>query len=226
MEQALEPMGLRTLGGALERRVQLGLAHPLRPQEAGGRRQTEDPKPPRRLREGVLQTRRLAPYALASDVLTVLRGTAGEGVALELAGDPDATVLGDPGQLRQVVWNLCLNGLEAMPKGGRLRVAVEPAAQAAAAQGRRAEERRTGPVGGPTCAGLVITVEDEGEGIDPRWLDRLFEPFFTTKQGGTGLGLATVHRIVESHGGRVEVESRPGSGTRFRCHLESGADVA
>ena len=170
----------------------------------------------------------VAPYEVASEVLTVLRGSAGEGFEFELAGDPDATVLGDPGQLRQVLWNLCLNGLDAMPKGGRLNVSVEPAAQAAGAQRRRAGEGNTGtrPFCGSTCAGLVITVEDEGEGIDPRWLDRLFEPFFTTKEGGTGLGLATVHRIVESHGGRVEVESRPGSGTRFRCHFESGAYVA
>lgn len=162
-------------------------------------------------------------YELASEVLTVLRGTAGEGLALELSGDPEAALLGDSAQLRQVIWNLCLNGIEAMPKGGRLRVSVERAAQAASGPDRRKEEEspENGLACGRNCTDLVVTVEDEGPGIDPQWLDRLFEPFFTTKAGGTGLGLATVHRVVEAHGGQVEVETEPGRGTRFRCRLES-----
>lgn len=174
-------------------------------------------RPESRVREPV------ALYELASEVLTVLRGTAGEGIDLELAGHPDAALLGDSAQLRQVIWNLCLNGIEAMPKGGRLRVSVERAPQAARGPGRREEEEspRDGLACGRICTDLVVTVEDEGQGIDPQWLDRLFEPFFTTKAGGTGLGLATVHRIVEANGGQVEVETEPGRGTRFRCRLES-----
>ena len=122
-----------------------------------------------------------------------------------------------------MIWNLCLNGIEAMPKGGRLRVCVDRASQARNGRDRRESEESPGegPACGRRCTDLVLSVEDEGRGIDPEWLDRLFEPFFTTKAGGTGLGLATVHRIVEAHGGQVEVETEPGRGTRFRCRLES-----
>jgi two-component system sensor histidine kinase PilS (NtrC family) len=162
-------------------------------------------------------------HEVAREVLTVLRGSVDSGVCFALRGDPDAMLYGDPGELRQVLWNLCLNAVEAMPKGGTVVVSVEWAAQGAGGTRRREGQESHEICGdyGSTCADLMVSVEDEGEGVDPQWLDRLFEPFFTTKSGGTGLGLATVHRIVEAHGGQVEVETRPGGGTRFCFRLES-----
>jgi two-component system sensor histidine kinase PilS (NtrC family) len=102
----------------------------------------------------------------------------------------------DGQQLRQALWNLCLNAVEAMPAGGELTVA------AAVRDGQ-----------------LAIEVADTGDGIPPADLPHLFEPFFSTKPGGTGLGLAMVHRIVQDHGGEVSVDSVPGRGTRVVVRL-------
>jgi signal transduction histidine kinase len=66
---------------------------------------------------------------------------------------------------------------------------------------------------------VVVQVRDSGLGMDEATQKKIFNPFFTTKSDGTGLGLSIVHRIVESHGSRIEVESSPGSGTTFRIHL-------
>jgi two-component system sensor histidine kinase PilS (NtrC family) len=141
--------------------------------------------------------------------------------AVEIAIDapPDLRVLADDRQLRQMLWNLFLNAIQAMPEGGALAIrAVPPAAQAGAEDGRspgagdgrdRAEGMRF----------AVIEVSDTGTGIAPEVLERIFDPFFTTKEEGSGLGLATVHRIVEGNGGHVSVESAVGRGTRFRVFL-------
>ncbi len=117
----------------------------------------------------------------------------------------------DEGQLRQVLWNLWRNAEEAMPAGGEISIearALPP--QAAARGGRRGNE----PEGS-----VEIVIADRGVGIPEDHLERVFEPFFTTKKEGTGLGLATVHRIVESNDGEIAVESRPGEGTRFRLRF-------
>jgi two-component system, NtrC family, sensor histidine kinase PilS len=96
----------------------------------------------------------------------------------------------DPQQFRQAVWNLCLNGVEAMPDGGELRVAAAL-----------------------TAAALRVSVSDTGEAIAASELAHVFEPFYSTKPGGSGLGLALVHRIVTEHGGQVHAKSEPGLGT-------------
>jgi two-component system sensor histidine kinase PilS (NtrC family) len=103
----------------------------------------------------------------------------------------------DPSQMRQALWNLCLNAVEAMPQGGELRVGVRTAT----------------PEAGRTM--MEITVEDTGVGITAAELTQVFEPFFTTKPHGTGLGLAIAHRIVEDHGGEIRVQSEPWRGSRF-----------
>jgi two-component system sensor histidine kinase HydH len=102
----------------------------------------------------------------------------------------------DAQQFRQALWNLCLNAVEAMPEGGELRVG-------AAVHGRR----------------LRVWVADTGEGIAAGDLGQVFEPFFSTKVGGSGLGLALVHRIVQEHGGEIAVRSTPGTGTTFTLSL-------
>ena len=107
----------------------------------------------------------------------------------------------DPSQMRQALWNLCLNAVEAMPQGGELRVCVQA----------------TTPDSGRPV--VEITVEDTGVGITAAELTQVFEPFYTTKPHGTGLGLAIAHRIVEDHGGEMRVQSEPYRGTRFTISL-------
>jgi len=111
-------------------------------------------------------------------------------------GEPTVKARVDAGQMRQALWNLCRNALEAMPQGGELRIRVQ-------AQGREA-----------TPDSIELVVEDTGVGIGEDQLPRVFEPFYTTKPNGTGLGLAIAHRIVEDHAGEIRVESEPGVGSR------------
>lgn len=117
-------------------------------------------------------------------------------------------VMADAGQIHQVVNNLALNAVQAMPKGGRLSVAadtIEPAQAAACSL----DEGRW----------VRVTVADTGSGIPPENLAKIFEPFFTTKKTGTGLGLATCFSIVAKHGGHLRVESTVGVGTTFQILL-------
>ena len=120
-------------------------------------------------------------------------------------------VLVDDRQLRQLLWNLFLNAIQAMPEGGRLAIEAALPAQ------DEADAGRTRPAEGPRFA--EIRVADTGTGIPEAVLDRIFDPFFTTKEEGSGLGLATVHRIVEGNGGHVSVESAVGRGTTVRVLL-------
>jgi len=105
-------------------------------------------------------------------------------------------VVADRDHLKQVMLNLILNGLQAMPGGGTLTIE--------AARGRD---------------GLMLAVADTGDGIPPEALPRVFDPYFTTKAKGLGLGLAIARRIIEEHGGKIEVESQPARGSRFSVIL-------
>jgi two-component system sensor histidine kinase PilS (NtrC family) len=152
--------------------------------------------------------------ALFDDVARMLAASVPEGARLEVEADAGALALADATQLRQVVWNLLRNAFEALEGPGVVRlsasrVAGEP--QGAAAAGRKLPPEAPGSV--------EIVVADTGRGIPLTELERIFDPFYTTKADGTGLGLPTVHRIVESHGGALSVESQPGVGTRFRVRL-------
>lgn len=114
----------------------------------------------------------------------------------------------DRQQMERVFRNLVTNGLQAMPKGGDLLISARTMA---------GEQE---PAGGPVKAGLVrISFTDTGDGIAPENMARLFQPLFTTKARGAGLGLVVSKSLVEANGGRIEVESRPGSGTTFSVIL-------
>lgn len=142
---------------------------------------------------------------------TAVRGAVQRGpveLTLELASDL-APVEADPVQLDQVISNLAVNAVQAMPHGGRLQVA---AGNAGDWPGTAATE----PVDGPV---VCITISDTGGGIPAELLPRIWEPFFTTKAKGTGLGLATVYAMVKKHGGVIEVQSEPGRGTTFTVVL-------
>ncbi len=112
---------------------------------------------------------------------------------------PDVAI--DPDRMRQVILNLCLNALEAMPGGGELILSLQPEQDS-----------------------LRLEVRDTGMGIAPEALPHIFDPYFTTKGQGTGLGLATVHKIVEAHGGSISVVSEPGQGAIFRLVLPLGGE--
>lgn len=133
-------------------------------------------------------------------------------IAVELAPDL-RTVIGDPGQLRSVVHSLCENAAEAMPSGGSLRVTARNA-EADAPDGAQA-------IAQPLGAHVVIEVADTGVGMTPDVMARIFDPFFTTRAvgKGSGLGLSSSLTIVQSHGGRIDVESAPGAGATFRVRL-------
>jgi signal transduction histidine kinase len=107
----------------------------------------------------------------------------------------------DADQLTQVLWNVAINGMQAMDGCGELRIEVA---------------RDNGEV--------VIAVADTGRGIPPGDRARLFEPFHSRKRGGTGLGLSIARRIVAAHGGRIDVESRVGRGSRFMIRLPADRD--
>jgi two-component system cell cycle sensor histidine kinase/response regulator CckA len=144
----------------------------------------------------------------------LLRRLMGNRVMVELVLAAEAApVRVDPAQLDQVLLNLAANAKEAMPEGGRLRIALSRAVVL-----RREGE---GQDALPPGRYAVLEVSDTGAGIAPEHLPRLFEPFFTTRpeRGGTGLGLATVQGILAQSGGHIAVRSTPGQGTCFRIHL-------
>jgi two-component system sensor histidine kinase PilS (NtrC family) len=122
------------------------------------------------------------------------------GVIVETSAQPSARAWVDEETVKQVFYNLALNAVEAMPSGGRLKIGLEASAGEA-----------------PEYA--VVRFEDQGVGIDQADLKRIFEPFFTRKQAGTGLGLAIASKIVEEHGGRIEIISSKGSGTVATVYL-------
>jgi len=120
---------------------------------------------------------------------------------LELELGPVPVVMGRPAELNEVLTNLVLNAIDAMPKGGTLRIRT-----------RLGDHRHA-----------VITVADTGMGMTDAVRKRVFDPFFTTKgEEGTGLGLSVSHSIVERHGGDLRVDSRPGEGTTFTITLPIG----
>ncbi|MBI5905017.1 MAG: DUF3365 domain-containing protein [Deltaproteobacteria bacterium] len=119
----------------------------------------------------------------------------------------------DPGQIDQILANLCANARDAIAGVGKVTIRTENASLDGAFCARH-----PGSVPGEY---VVLSVGDDGSGMDKEILERLFEPFFTTKEvgRGTGLGLATVYGIVRQNNGVIEVDSEPGDGTVFRIYL-------
>ncbi|MFL5241450.1 MAG: ATP-binding protein [Gemmataceae bacterium] len=157
--------------------------------------------------------------------LELLRATWALNSEIECSLDSrEPRVWGDAAQLQQVLINLFLNARDAMPQGGKLTVKT----LTRRGPRRQSEERlpglmdASGPDQGSRRAQamwLLLSVQDTGKGMDEGLHARIFEPFFTTKEHGTGLGLAVVQQILASHGGWIEVASRPGQGTRFDIML-------
>jgi PAS domain S-box-containing protein len=121
----------------------------------------------------------------------------------------------DAGQIHQVINNLVLNAIQAMPAGGNLKVTAE-------------NLQVPGPAAPPLPPGsyVKVAVRDQGPGIPPELLPKIFNPYFTTKRTGNGLGLATCFSILQRHGGTILVDSEPGTGSTFTFFLPaSGAGV-
>jgi len=165
-------------------------------------------------RQQVLERRVVDLNRLARDLLGMVRRVIGEDVTLTFVpGEGALSVLADPGQLAQVLLNLCVNARDALPRGGHIRVATDEVelgtefcvAHPGLGPGRYAK----------------LSVTDDGAGMDAETQRRIFEPFFTTKElgKGTGLGLATVYGIVRQHDGAVEVTSAPGAGTTLSVYF-------
>lgn len=161
------------------------------------------------------QTLSLRPLNL-NDVVSgfnrILSRTLRENITLTLRLAPRlGTVLGDAGQLEQVLLNLALNAQDAMPDGGLLELETWV-------------ESRTAEAGISSAGSFAcLAVRDSGTGIRPEIRAKIFDPFFTTKElgRGTGLGLSTVDGIVRQHGGTIELESEVGKGSRFIVRLPS-----
>ena len=124
-----------------------------------------------------------------------------EGIEIETSHPDHVLLTANRQEIRQLLWNLILNGLQALSDGGRMGIAIEASGDG---DGRRWVEMR---------------FSDQGRGIEEKDLEKIFDPFFTTKEQGTGLGLAIVHRIVSGCGGDIHVDSKVGEGTVFTVKI-------
>lgn len=157
---------------------------------------------------------RVRPDRIAAEVLRMARSQGWSSGTIEVRErfESEEFVHADPDQLRQILWNLVLNAVQAMPRGGTITVGTRFL-------------RGYGPKD-PKDSGAILvgdwyelSVRDTGVGMEPEQLARIFDPFVTQKSGGTGLGLAIVQRIVDAHGGCISVESSPGQGAAFLVFL-------
>jgi two-component system cell cycle sensor histidine kinase/response regulator CckA len=169
-------------------------------------------------RRQILQPKRIDLNIHVLQGMSLLRRVIGEHitVSIQTAHNLHVTLV-DPVQADQVLMNLCLNARDAMPNGGRLII-----------------ETSNVEIGEEYCSVhryarpgsyVLLSVSDNGIGMDAETIEQIFEPFFTTKEmgKGTGLGMATVYGIVKQHGGFINVESASGKGTTFRVYLPAGS---
>jgi PAS domain S-box-containing protein len=197
----------------------LAAGHPLR-QNAEGIREAADQAATltRQLlafsRKQVVAPRLVDLNSIVASIHAMLQRLLGETINLVMVTAPDlGGVKADPGQMEQMILNLCVNARDAMPDGGRLTVRTANVELDEAAA-RRWSDAKPG-------AYVMLEVSDTGAGMDAETRSHLFEPFFTTKdQGkGTGLGLSTVYGTVKQSGGHISVESEPGRGSTFSIYL-------
>ena len=133
------------------------------------------------------------------EILQLLRPQIERGrIAVKREFDPLPLITVDKEQIKQVILNLLMNAIQAMPAGGEISLG-----------GRFSKD----------AYWVELTIQDSGIGIPQGDLEKLFDPFFSTKEGGIGLGLSIAHRIIDQHHGKIEVESTPGKGTRFTISL-------
>jgi len=152
----------------------------------------------------------------------IISGTFPDSIKIAVEVSPSLwPIWGDVSQLHQVLLNLAVNARDAMPQGGKLTLAATNLTIDAQYAGTSQQSLVGSNQQVRAGSYVVLSVRDTGVGIPPEARDRIFEPFFTTKEvgKGTGLGLATVHTIVKSHGGFINVYSEVGNGTTFKVYL-------
>ena len=154
--------------------------------------------------------------ALFDEAASLLRASLPSGIELIIEEvPPHVAVSGEPAQLQQVIVNLCTNAAQAQRGSGCIRVTAQQKEITAALMLSHGELTP----GRYVC----LAVTDAGDGFDESVARRLFEPFFTTRMAGTGLGLATAREVVRDHDGAMNVESKPGHGSRFEAWLPAAA---
>jgi signal transduction histidine kinase len=163
-------------------------------------------------RKQIIETKREEINEIVRTIDEILHRVIGEDIELRCSFAPEELVImGDSGQIEQVLMNLAVNARDAMPAGGVLSIRTE---RVELSEGLLDASLKPGSY-------ARITVSDTGCGIDEDIRQQIFEPFFTTKEvgKGTGLGLSIVYGIIRQHGGEVTVQSEVGKGTNIRIHL-------
>lgn len=158
-------------------------------------------------RKQVVQPVRINMNDLLREHINMLKPLLGEDIQLSIRPGADLPcILADPAQIEQVIMNLLLNARDAMPNGGKIR--LETSAR---------EVGEDGPSWMPSGKYVMVSVEDTGTGMDEETRSKIFEPFFTTKDPGqgTGLGLSVVYGIVKQSGAFMDIDTKPGRGTKF-----------
>lgn len=155
------------------------------------------------VRTGELELQSCSLNALVEEVIAFLRPQAdARGIEIETFLDANLGELAlDPARIKQAVLNLLINARQAMESRGRGRITVMTRPDSVAGYG------------------VILEIVDDGPGMDGPTLDRAFEVYASTKKGGSGLGLPLARRVVEAHGGQLEIDSTPGHGTRVMMRL-------
>lgn len=166
-------------------------------------------------RQQVMEPKILVLNAVVSDTEKMLRRLIGEDIELLTSLDPAlGKIRADQGQIEQVIMNLAVNARDAMPEGGRLVIETT---------NFEIDDQFARRYAYPVLPGsyVLLTVSDNGIGMDTATQQRIFEPFFTTKEKGkgTGLGLSLVYGVVKQSGGYIDVASTRGKGTTFNIYL-------
>ncbi|MDI6804419.1 MAG: GAF domain-containing protein [Bacteroidota bacterium] len=159
--------------------------------------------------KGIIQLKHLI-----SEMVNIIKETFPRSIQTDLIiGKNLWTINGDATNLHQVLLNLCVNARDAMPNGGKLKLAAENF-EIDESMAKMHLDAKPGRY-------VILSVTDTGKGIPKEIIDKIYDPFFTTKAvgKGTGLGLSTVHAIIKSHGGFINVYSEAGNGTTFKAYL-------